>query len=168
MGVFRRSGRMTLRETALVQSVALGGADEAILHRALQFARFLQGADPVALALHVGPARRQNTTVRTFGSRKEATMAQLHDDEQFDVSVEAKDSKGFDVPDTFTATIDDESVATVTSGEDGRTFTVVAGNPGSAVLTVTDGTLSATLAVDVVPGSVALINLTAGEPVHQA
>ena len=94
-------------------------------------------------------------------------MAQLHDNEQFDVVASATDAKGFVVADAFTAPIDNTAVATVVAGADGATFTVVAGTPGSAVLTVTDGTLTATLAVDVVPGSVALVDLVAGTPVPQ-
>ncbi len=95
-------------------------------------------------------------------------MAQLHDDEQVDVSVRALDAKGFEVDVDLSATVDDETVATVTEGADGHTFTVVAGNPGSTIVHVTTGDLEATLAVDVVPGDVALVKLDVGEPTKQA
>lgn len=125
-----------------------------------------QWLDPLVLiTVTVSPVRRQNDphTLRAVGG----TPMQIHDDEQFDVTLTAKDAKGYDVAgESFTATADDESVAAVT--QDGATFTVVAGNPGSTVLTFTDGTVSATLAVDVVPGDVATIEVTPGAPSKQA
>ncbi len=161
---------MTLHESALHEAIAFGGLDDdtALLDRAERFYRWLAGVNHATrLVLKVGPATKQNTNTPIGGPTQEETMAQLHDNEQFDVAVSAKDSKGFDVPDVFTASVDDTTVATVVAGEDGRTFTVVAGNPGSAVLTVTDGTLAATLAVDVVAGNVALISLAVGDPTPQ-
>lgn len=95
-------------------------------------------------------------------------MAQLHDDEQVDVSVRAVDAKGFEVDVDLSATVEDTTVATVQELEDGRTFRVIAGNPGSTIVHVTTGELEATLAVDVVPGDVALVQLTVGDPVKQA
>src|SRR5207237_790861 len=62
---------------------------------------------------------------------------------------------------------DNETVATLDVSADTQTCTVVAGQPGSAVVTLTDGTISATLAVDVVPGSVATVEVTTGDPVPQ-
>ncbi len=158
---------MANRETAFNGSIQLGGSDDLILRRATKFYRWLEGQTPVLLVLAVGPAHPQGTAP-TAGPMKESHMAQLHDDQQFEVLVTAKDAKGFDVADAFTASVDDESVATVTASADGMTFTVVAGNPGSAVMTVTDGTLTATLAIDVVPGDVALIQLAVGDPSDQA
>lgn len=45
---------------------------------------------------------------------------------------------------------------------DTQSALLVAGLPGSTVVTVTDGALSATLAVDVVPSGVATITITPG------
>lgn len=158
---------MSNRETALNGSIALGGSDDQILRRAEKFYRWLNGQKPLRLVLDVGPAHHQGTAPFP-GPMKETHMAQLHDDQEFEVTVSARDAKGFEVADQFTASVDDTSVATVEALEDGKTFVVTAGNPGSAVMTVTDGTLSATLAIDVVPGDVALIQLQVGDPSDQA
>ncbi len=45
--------------------------------------------------------------------------------------------------------------------------TIVAGTVGSAVITVSDGTLSATEAIDVVAGPVATVTIGEGTPVPQ-
>jgi hypothetical protein len=64
-------------------------------------------------------------------------------------------------------------VATVQAGADGVTYTIVAGNPGSTVITFDAGTddngnqVTATEAVDVVAGNVATIKLTEGAATPQ-
>ncbi len=135
-----------------------------ITDRAERFYEFLVGKLPVRLDLVFGPTVDQTTHAPTGQIPQGATMAQLHDSDEFDITVTAKDAKGFEVSDAFTATADNADAVTVVTGADGKTFTVVAGNPGSAVVTVTDGNVSATLAVDVLPGGVALIDLVAGDP----
>lgn len=93
---------------------------------------------------------------------------QIHDNEQFTLAAVAADAKGFAVADALTWTVDDSTVASLIVADDGQSVTVVAGNPGSAIVTVTDGTLTATEAVDVVAGDVALITLTEGPVTPQA
>lgn len=92
---------------------------------------------------------------------------QLHDDEKVDLSVTEADAKGVALKDTLSWTTSDTAVATVTVSEDTMTGTVVAGMPGSCVITVTDGSLSATEAIDVVPGNVATISIAEGTAVPQ-
>lgn len=96
---------------------------------------------------------------------------QLHDDEQFELTVSAVDSKGAATADTFTATSSDENVVTVVDSDaDGKTFMVVAGMPGSAVVSIAEadgGPLSFTEAVDVVAGDAALISVVEGTPTKQ-
>lgn len=95
-----------------------------------------------------------------------ATGMQIHDNEQFDLTLAGVDSKGVATPDTFTATSSDETVCTVTDSDaDGKTFTVIAGQPGSAVITIAEadgGPVTVTEAVDVVAGDLATITVTEG------
>lgn len=114
----------------------------------------------------IGDVTQQN-------SQKDKPM-QIHDDQQFDVTIEVDDAKGFAITgDQVTVTSADETVATVVPGADGVTFTIVAGNPGSTVITFDAGTddngneVTATEAVDVVPGNVATVKITEGTPVSQ-
>lgn len=97
----------------------------------------------------------------------EENTVQLHDDEKFTLSVRTVDAKGFDTADAITWDVDDTAVVTLNVSEDGRSCEVLAGQPGSAVITVTDAAtdpvLSATEAVDVVPGGTATITLTEGD-----
>lgn len=106
--------------------------------------------------------------------QQEDQPMQIHDNEQFNVTVEVDDAKGFQISgDQLTVTSADESVATVQAGADGVTYTIVAGNPGSTVITFDAGTddngnaVQATEAVDVVPGNVATIKLTEGAATTQ-
>ena len=86
---------------------------------------------------------------------------QLRDTEQVTYTITALDAKGYEVDTVdFSASIDNGDVAAIT--DNGNTFLVVAGNPGSAVITFTDGTLTATEALDVVPGDLATIRVVAG------
>lgn len=116
----------------------------------------------------VGDATRQQP-------QQEDQPMQIHDNEQFTVTVEVDDAKGFQITgDQLTVTSSDESVVTVQSDAPGSTtYTLVAGNPGSAVVTFDAGTddngnaVTATEAVDVVPGNVATIRLTEGAATPQ-
>jgi hypothetical protein len=99
---------------------------------------------------------------------------QIRDNEQFDVTIEVDDAKGFALTgDQVSVTSADETVATVVAAADGVTFTIVAGNPGSTVITFDAGAddngneVTATEAVDVVPGNVATVRLTEGAAVPQ-
>lgn len=95
---------------------------------------------------------------------------QVHDNEQFTLSVSAVDSKGFPTSDTFTVSVDNPDVVSVVDDDqDGRTFLVVAGNPGSAVVTIqeSDGPLFVTEAVDVVVGDAVTVSVVEGTPEDQ-
>jgi hypothetical protein len=88
---------------------------------------------------------------------------QLKDTQQFTISIDPKDSKGFDTSDNFTYTVDDGSVVSLQPADDTQSCLIVAGAPGSTVVTISDGVLSATEAVDVVAGDVATISITEGD-----
>ncbi len=94
---------------------------------------------------------------------------QLHDNEQVTVTADTEDAKGHDTVESIAWTISDEAVATLDISEDTRSCRVVAGDPGSAVLTadVASLGLSATLAIDVVPGGTATIELVPGDVTEQ-
>ncbi len=92
---------------------------------------------------------------------------QLHDTEEFTLSVDTKDAKGFETADAIEWAADDAgAVIALTPAADGRSCLVSAVAPGSAVITVTDSAaspaLTATEAVDVVPGATATIALAEG------
>lgn len=131
-----------------------------VLDTAEVFLAWLRG--PAHLALTAGPVVDQTSGLPTGTPISEGVPVQIHDNEQFDVTVTAEDAKGFATADAVTFVSSDETVFTVVAGADPMTSTVVAGVPGSAVLTVSDGTLSATLAVDVVPAGAATIALSEG------
>jgi hypothetical protein len=99
---------------------------------------------------------------------------QLHDTEQVDLTVAVSDVKGAiisDDPGTTTDdvswTIDNTSVASLTISADTRTCTIVAGLPGSGVVTVSLGDLTATQAVDVIPSGATKLEISEGTPVPQ-
>lgn len=131
--------------------------------------RFLAWAHGVYRARLVpGPVRDQ-TTGQLTGTPTGDDPMQIHDHEQFDLSLVMLDSEGFP---TTTATppvwtTSNADAVPVNVSADSLTFSVIAGVPGSAVVTceVTkdDGTvLTVTYAVDVVPGDVETISLSAG------
>lgn len=139
-----------------------------MLEVAERFYRFIKGTLPVRLQISIGPVFKQGTTI-IYPTRfvPGGNVMQIHDNEQFTIHVDAVDAKGAEVADTFTATVDNETVCTLVAQEASDTWMVVGGLPGSAVITVTDGTLSATLAVDVIPGDVTAIQITPGEVTTQ-
>ena len=122
------------------------------------------------IRLQRGPVTKQ-TGIPADSTLTEENTVQIHDDEQFTLSVHTQDAKGFDTTDAIDWAVDDPSVVTLNVSDDGRSVTVVAGSPGSAVITVTDTAtdpeLSATEAVDVVPGGTATITLTEGDVTKQ-
>ena len=68
------------------------------------------------------------------------------------------DSKGFPTSDTLTWSSADDTVVSLQPSADTLSCLVVAGVPGlGVVVTVTDGTISATDSFDVVPGGVATL-----------
>jgi hypothetical protein len=121
----------------------------------LRAAAGLGTGTPVRLVATIGPVTAQDFHL-------EIPAMQIHDTEQFTLTLEAQDSKGFAVADTLTWTVDNPAVVSLQVSSDTMSATIVAGAPGSAVVTITDGTLTATEAVDVVPGAVAKLVLTEG------
>lgn len=175
----RRADRTAARELALAHAVALytsdwsggPGADSSLRATATAIYAWLVG--PAALFLTLGPVRDQQTGQPTGNNPKGSPM-QLHDTEQVDLSVAVADVKGAPISDDSATTsddlnwtVDDETVATLNVSGDTRTATVVAGTVGSTVITVSLGELSATLAVDVIPGAAAKVSISEGAPTEQ-
>lgn len=145
-------------------AATIAAAETAILGTAETFLAWLRG--PIRIHLHLGQVVDQATGLPS-GTHIQGAPVQIHDNEQFTVTAEADDAKGFPTGDPIDFTSSDDSVFTVVAGDDPSTVTVVAGVPGSAVLTATDGTITATLAVDVVPAGAATVALTTGDVTTQ-
>lgn len=129
-------------------------------------------ARPAQLALTPGLTFPQGTPAPGVPTRIEqsgGTMSvSLTDAEKFTYSVEAEDSRGFQVADTLTWSEDSGgAVITLTPSDDGMSAEVVAVAPGTANVTVTDGTLSGADVVTVTTGPVAQIVLTPGPVAEQ-
>jgi hypothetical protein len=147
--------------------VLLPEPDEAVLRTASIFAAWLLQR-PAKLALTVSPLTfeqgdpsRHHPTKRT-GDIMSVTLT---DTEQVAYAVKPEDSKGFQVADTLTWSSDDAgAVLTVTPAADGLSCVFAAVSPGSATITVSDGTLSGTDLVTVTAGAVASLVLTPGTP----
>jgi hypothetical protein len=136
-----------------------GQGQTAVLTTAETFLAWLRG--PATMSLHPGQVIDQITHIPT-GTPVVGELMQIHDNEQFDLTVDTRDAKGFETQDAVAWASSDPAVASLAVSADTRVVTVVAGVPGSAVITVTDGTLSATEAVDVVPAGTATIALVEG------
>lgn len=125
---------------------------------------------PVTLVITAGPAVDQ-TTGQLTGNPGGDTMK---DSEKIQLSVKGLDAKGQDavIGTDITFTSADTAVATiVTDPADGSVW-VVAGTPGSTVITADwpdspSGDLPGTLAVDVTAGNATSLVITAGDPVAQ-
>jgi hypothetical protein len=119
------------------------------------------------LTLTRGPITKQTGAPAGATSNEENETMQLHDDEKCTVTADTRDAKGFETADAIRWEVDDTAIVTANVSDDGRSCEFVAGSPGSAVATVTDDSvdppLSATLAIDVVPGGTATIQLTEGD-----
>lgn len=137
-----------------------------VLPLATAFYGWLVG--PASMSLSFGPIVDQDTNETT--GRNGSAMTQLRDSQKFDVSLTAQDAKGAEVLDDASTTADDavwtssneEAVTVEVSPDNPRSATVIAGLPGSSVVTVAIGEISATLAVDVVPGDIALVSISEG------
>jgi len=144
----------------------LGEADAARVTATAQ-ALFAWLVGPAFLVVTPGTVVSQATGQPTGTPTPTGGTMQLHDNEQVTLTVAEADAKGVALQDTLTWTVDQATVATLQVSADTQSALLVAGLPGSAVVTVTDGALSATLAVDVVPGGVATITVTPGTPEPQ-
>jgi hypothetical protein len=158
-----------LREQCgVAREESVAAAEIAIRKTADAYAAFIEGT--ARLRLTAGPVTDQSTGVPTGTTITEgADMAQLHDTEKFTVTADTEDAKGFDTAETIEWTLDVPEVATLTVSDDTKSVEVAAGSPGSAVLTANLPALglSATLAIDVVPGGTATIDLAVGDVTEQ-
>lgn len=108
-----------------------------------------------------GPAAR----TKTGENGMSVTMT---DSQEVVYACEPEDNKGFQVSDTLTWSSDDNgAVVTVTPSADGLSCTFAAAAPGTANISVTDGTLSGTDVITVTPGGVASLVLTPGTPTDE-
>lgn len=93
----------------------------------------------------------------------------MTDAQQVTYTVEAEDSKGFEVADSLTWSEDSAgAVVAMTVSEDGMSATFAAVAPGTATVSVTDGTLSASDSIDVTAGGAASLVLTPGTVTDEA
>jgi hypothetical protein len=110
----------------------------------------------------------QGSPARSVSTKIDGGIVQLTDTQQVTLSVAAEDSKGFAVSDTLTWSSADDTIVSLQPAADGMSCLCVAGNPGTGnVVTVTDGTLTATESFDVVPSGVATLTITPGTPEDQ-
>lgn len=165
------------RELALAHAVTLhegltddGDVGKVVRRTATDLFDWLIG--PALMFLTLGPVIDQTTgdTITQSGG----SSVQLTETQQFTVDVDVRSAKGTAIPDDPNISTDDvlfeigdPSVASVLLDASGRRATVVAGVAGSTDLTVSLGELSARVAVDVVPGGAATLNVTTGDPVEQ-
>ena len=92
----------------------------------------------------------------------------LTDAQEITYTCEPLDSKGIEVSDTLTWSSDDGgAVVTLTPSADTLSCLFAAVAPGTANISVTDGTLSGADVITVTPGSVASLVLTPGTPVSE-
>jgi hypothetical protein len=149
--------RIAAVSAAAVITAAQHGCHHEVLQTATQLYDWMNVSPPaVRMTLTAGPATPQT------GTTKGNTM-QLHDTEQFTLSVAETDAKGQPVTtDTLTWTVADPAVATLQVSADTYSAVVVAGTVGSTVVTLTDGTITATEAVDVIAGAATAVVLSEG------
>lgn len=149
-------------------------ATDAVLATATALFRWLIGG--VTFTLTRGPVVRQDTGLPT-GTVPGGPVSQIHDDEQYTLSVEVDSAKGNVIGDDPTTEADnltwtvegDEGIVSVEVSDDTRTAVVKAVDVGSVVVRIElNGTdLAVTEAVDVVAGPAALLKVTAGVPEKQ-
>jgi len=142
-----------------------------VIGTAGEFARWLEGRPhhlrlipaPYTFAQPAfpGPATR----TKTGDDGMSVTMS---DTQEVTYACEPEDSKGFATSDTLTWSSDDGgAVLMVTPAADGLSCLFAAVAPGSATISVTDGTLSASDLVTVTPGGVASLVITPGAVTDQ-
>jgi hypothetical protein len=131
---------------------------------------------PAYLLLRAGPVRDADGNTTEPIRKGDAVQLHIADRQgrpyEVDYTVELTDSLGNPIPDDDTTTGDDlswtfdsgEGVVTTVISADTRTCTARTAQLGSAVIRVGIVDLSATAAVDVVPGEAALIRIVEGTP----
>ncbi len=136
--------------------------------------RFAEGllARPYRLTLRPAPftfpqgAPGPGIPTRTIGVREMSVT--MTDAQQVSYACEPEDSKGVQVSDTLTWSSDDGgAVLTLTPSDDTLSCVFAAVAPGTATISVTDGTLSGSDLITVTPGGVAALVITPGAPVDE-
>jgi len=160
------------RKAALDAAVAVSAqpgetaTPAAVLAAATAFLGWLTGA---RLRVAVDPV----TYTQGNPTRSQATLflggaVQLTDTQQVTLAVEPEDSKGEATSDTLTWSTADTTVISLQPSADTLSCLCVAGVPGTGiVVTVTDGTISASESFDVVAGTAASLVITPGTPEEQ-
>jgi hypothetical protein len=158
-----------LRAIALENAVAVvGSVASSVADTARQFYLFLvetaTPTPPFHLTGTAGPVKTQPVT-------KEPDLSmQLVDNQYFVLTIAEADSKGVPVTtDTLTWTPTDPTIVTVdhTVSPSSYVAAIVAGVPGQTDVVVTDGTVSFTEHVTVVPGGVATMSAAEGPALTQ-
>ena len=155
------------------ESVPWWAADklpDAVLTTAEIFLTWLrQGGYPSAVHILAGPPQDEaDDTIPSSKGRPD--MAAMNTGQKIPLSADPEDAAGYDVDVPVVFTVADESVATIVNIDDEpKSVWVVSGAPGSTVVTATvtnlaGEALTGTLAIDVVPADVAVVNIVAGEP----
>ena len=144
----------------------MGAVTEAVLDTAGLFTGFLL-ARPASLHLIPAPFTFAQPDYPgpavTTQTGDDGMSVSISDTQQVEYAVEAEDSRGFAVADSLTWSSDDNgAVVTVTPAADGMSCVFAAVAPGTATISVTDGTLSASDLITVTPGAVASLVLTPG------
>jgi hypothetical protein len=144
-------------------------AAQAVIDIAQAYVRWLRR--PVYVRLEFQGIEEQDGTPPTATTAEGAEVTTIDTSQQARYVIDAADDRGFPVDSTFTATATPDGVVTATvieattgtaSGKD--ELVVVAVAPGSAVVTITNTDNPAIFgsdAVDVVPGGVATVTLSA-------
>lgn len=127
---------------------------------------------PARLVLHPAPTTFAQGNPALHNPTKfegDGMSVTMTDDQQVTYSVQAEDDKGASVSDSLTWTADDGgAVLTVTPAADGMSAVFAAVAPGTATITVSDGTLSASDLITVTAGAVASLVLSPGAPEAEA
>ena len=143
-----------------------------VLETAGEFARWLT-EPPHRLRLRPAPFTFQQPAypgpavhTKTGDDGMSVTMT---DSQEVTYACEPEDSKGVAVSDTLTWSSDDNgAVVTLTPSDDTLSCLFAAVAPGTANISVTDGTLSGTDVITVTAGPVATLVLTPGTPGPEA
>jgi hypothetical protein len=161
-------------ELGVAAGETVANDEAAVLTTAETFLAWLRG--PAVLTLHRGPVTKQQTGLPSGTILEGVPVSQIHDDEEYDLTLAEADWKGFATdgatPPVWTSS--DETVVPVNVSADGKTFTVRAGNPGvgvvvKATVTKDDGSLlEITESVDVVPAGVETASFAASAVRKQA
>ena len=133
--------------------------------------RWLEG--PAVLFMTVDPTTFDQAAPEGPGTptNRKGNTVQLTDLQQVTLSVAEQDSKGQPVSDTLTWSVDQDSVISLVPSADTQSCLCVAGVDGTAVVTVTDNTvtppLTATDTLTVVSSAATSLVISEGTPEDQ-